>query len=206
MRNLTSEMATEFASQSVSPVMFADMFFDSGTLRLFTGYGTMEYNGETYTGGGNFIGISPIEETQESIAKGIICSLNGIPSTAIALALVERCRARPFKLYLGAITTTSYVALESDDGVVALEDGTGFVRIENELIASPYRIFSGLMDVIEIQDSGETCTLRLSVENILIMGQRNKVSRYTDIDQQNLYAGDIGLNLINSLQDKEIVW
>lgn len=190
----------------MEPVLFADLFFDSGTLRIFTGYGTMEFNGETYTGGGNLIGISSIEETQDSVAKGIMCTLTGIPSTNIALALTERSRGRPFKLYLGMISSTSYVELEPGDGVVELEDESGYVRIENELVSTPYRIFSGLMDVIEITDQGDTSALRLSVENILITGQRNKISRYTQIDQQKTFPTDLGFNLINSLQDKEIVW
>ena len=62
------------------------------------------------------------------------------------------------------------------------------------------------MDVIEFTDTGDTADLRLSVENILITGQRTKISRYTAEQQKAKYPNDKGLDFINQLQDKSIVW
>lgn len=206
MRNLTPEMAAEFSGESTDPVLMGELEFDSGTLRMWTGLGSLFWGEKEFLGGGNFIGISPIEETQDTIAKGLVVSLNGIASTNIALALAERQRGRPFRLYLGVASTRRYVSTEAGDGLVELEDGSGYVLLDNNLVDSPYRIFSGLMDVIESSDNGETATLRLSVENILIVGQRTKLYRYTDLDQKKTYPNDKGLELINQLQDKELVW
>lgn len=206
MRNISSDFADEFTQPSVAPALLAELYFEGGTLRMWTGFGDLIWNGETFTGGGNFITISAIEETQELVAKGIVCSLNGVPTSNIALALSERPRGRPFRLYLGIITSRGHIAKEDDDGVIELEDGSGFIQLENGLFDTPYRIFSGLMDVIEITDNGDDCILRLSVESILITGQRTKLSRYTDNDQKKLYSSDDGLNLVNQLQDKQLVW
>lgn len=206
MRNLSPEMAAEFSGESTNPVLMGELEFDSGTLRMWTGLGSLFWGEKEFLGGGNFIGISPIEETQETVAKGVVLSLNGIASTNIALALAERPRGRPFRLYLAVASTRRYVATEAGDGLVELEDGSGYVLLENNLVDSPYRSFSGLMDVIESSDNGETATLRLSVENILIVGQRTKIYRYTDLDQKKTYPNDKGLELINQLQDKELVW
>lgn len=161
---------------------------------------------KTFIGAGNFIGISPIDETQDLVAKGIVASLTGIPSSIISLALGERCRGRPFRLYMAVVDTTRYVATEGGDGRVELEDGSGFVILENNLIDSPYRMFAGLMDVMEFTDSGEYADIRLSVESNLIIGQRAKNMRYTNEEQKRIYPGDRGLENIPSLQDKEIVW
>lgn len=206
MRNLTTDMIAEYASGHVNPVIMAEMFFDTGTLRLWTGYGTLEWGDKQFFGGGNLIGISPIEETQDLQAKGIVCSLTGIPSNILALALGERSRGRQFRLYLASATTKRYVATEDAPGVVELEDGSGYVLLESQLIDSPYRIFSGLMDTIEITDNGETADVRMAVESILITGQRQKIRRYTDQDQKKRFPYDRGLEFINQLQDKEIVW
>ena len=206
MRNLTLEMAAEFAGPSVKPIMLAELFFDSGTLRLWTGYGQLEWGDREFTGIGTLIGISPIQETQEIQARGIVVTLNGISSTVISLALSERSRGRPFRLYLGSVDTRRYVATESSPGAVKLEDGTGYVLLENQLIDSPYRIFSGLMDTMEFSDSGDKADIRLSVENILITGQRSKVSRYTMEDQRKRFPNDRGLEFINALQDKQVIW
>lgn len=206
MRNLTSEMAAEVAGRNMRPVMLMEAFFDSGTLRLWSGYGELEYNGDTYTGSGNLIGISPIDETQNLEAKGIVVSMSGISSNLISIALTERTRGRSLKLYLGMVEVDSYVATEVDTGRVMLEDESGFVKLESGVIASPYRIYSGLMDVIEFTDDGKTADLRLSVENILMIGRRAKVLRYTNEEQRKIYPDDKGLEFVNQLQDKEIVW
>lgn len=205
MRNLTADMVTEFSSQSVSPILMAELFFDSGRIGVWTGIGTLTWGDKEFLGGGNFVGVSVIQETQELQAKGIVCSLNGISSSLVAAGF-ERVRGRPFKMYLGSASSTRYISTEDGTGRVKLEDGSGFVRLENNLIKSPYRIFSGLMNNIETVDNGQTCDMRLTVESIMIIGQRNKVRRYTDEDQQIKYPGDLGLSLIPSLQDKEVVW
>lgn len=206
MRNLTPDMVSEFSAESTEPVLMAEMDFDSGTLRMWTGLGTLSWGNRDFLGGGNFIGVSAIEETQDLQARGIVCTLNGVATTNIALALAERPRGRPFRLYLGVVSSRRFVSVESSDGYVELEDGSGYVLLENQLVDSPYRIFSGLMDVIESTDSGDSATLRLSVENILIVGQRAKVYRYTDYDQKKIYPTDKGLDMINQLQDKELIW
>lgn len=206
MRNLTPEMAAEYASSNVIPALLAEMQFDSSPLFMWSGIGNLEWLGNTYIGGGNLVGISSIEETQDLQAKGIICSLNGIPSNLIATALIEKSRGRPFRLYAASVATTQFVATEDDDGRVELEDGTGYVLLENQFVDNPYRIFSGLMDVMEFTDDGKTAQIRLSVENSLIIGQRTKVQRYTQEEQRKLYPGDKGLDLINQLQDKEVIW
>lgn len=206
MRNLTPDMATEFAGKSVEPTLMAELFFDSQTLRFWTGIGNLDYNGNTFTGLGNFVGISPIEETQDIQAKGLVFTLSGIPSSTIALSLNERVRGRPFRLYLAATNVAQYVELEDGSGDVGLEDGSGKVLLENQFINAPYRLFSGLMDYMEFTDNGQTAEIRLSVENILIIGQRTKLQRYTMEDQRKYYPNDKGLEYINQLQDKEVVW
>lgn len=206
MRNLTPQMASEVESKNLTPVILAEAIFDNDPLRMWTGYGSLFWGDKEFFGGGNFIGISPIDETQDTVAKGIVASLNGIPSTLVSLALSERCRGRPFRLYLGIVDTRRYVATEDDPGRVELEDGSGYVLLENQFVDSPYRIFSGLMDTMEFSDNGDTADIRLSVENILITGQRTKIRRYTSEDQKKYYPNDKGLDFINQLQDKEIVW
>lgn len=203
--NITQSMLDEFASGAVRPVLLADMFFDSGTVRMFTGLGTLTYNGNDYLGGGQFINISSITESQDLKANGIVCSLNGLDSNLVALALTERTRRRPFRLYLGAQSTTQYVLTEDQPGYVLTEDGYK-ILLESQLVDTPYRIFSGLMDVMEGTTDGQTGDIKLSVENILLIGQRAREGRYTDEDQKRRFPLDRGLENINQLQDKSIVW
>jgi hypothetical protein len=215
VRDITADMVAEFESGAMYPVLMADLEFDSETLYMWSGLGTISWNGNDYIGGGNLISISTMEETQELQAKGIVCTLNGIPSSLIAAALLERTRGRPFRLYLGAFDTAAgvdYLLKDDDASQLLKDDGTSFLLkaapeiIPNQLIADPYRLFTGLMDVMEFSDNGQTAAIRLSVESSMLIGQRSKVFRYTAEDQKKKYPGDKGLDNINQLQDKQVVW
>lgn len=191
MRDLSAEMIAEFEGAAIKPALIAELQFDSETLRLWTGMGFLDWNGEQYYGGGNLIALSPFDETQKLEAKGIVCSLSGIPTTSISLALNERTRGRPFRMWLACVDDTP--------------DSSGIISPKN-LIFTPYRVFTGLMDVMEWGDDGKSGTLRLSVESSMLLGQRNKISRYTAEEQKKLYPTDLGLDGIPQLQDKEVVW
>lgn len=206
MRNISAELKAELISNSVEPILLAEMFFDSGTIGAWTGIGDFTWNGKTFFGGGNFIGVTSIDETQELQAKGLTVSLNGISTSNISLALNERVRGRPFRLYVGTMNTRRYVATEDTPGRVKLEDGSGYVLLENQFIGEPYRIFAGKMDYMEFTDNGDSADIKLAIENDLIIGQRPKIGRYTNEDQRKRYPNDKGLEFINQLQDKEIVW
>lgn len=206
MRNLSNDMVAQLLSSSVEPAFLIELYFDSGTLRLWTGVGNFTWRNEVYTGGGNLLSFSEVEETQELEAKGLVAYLNGVPSSLIAMALAENSRGRPFKLYFATIDSRRYVATEDAPGRIELEDGSGFVLLENQLVDSPYRLFSGLMDVMEFTDDGITATIKLNVENALIIGRRSKNFRYTNEEQRRRFPNDRGLEFINLLQDKEVIW
>lgn len=205
MRNLPDGLKSEIQQPVMQPVYMADLEFDAQTIRIWTGYGNLMYDGNIYIGLGNLIGVSEISETQDIEAKGVIAYLTGIPSAMISLALAENCRGRPFRLYLGMLGTIGSILTEDDPGYIKTELG-GNIILENNFIVPPYRWFSGLMDFMEISLTGETHTIALHVENALITARRSKISRYTDEDQRSKYPNDKGLEFINALQDREIVW
>ena len=62
------------------------------------------------------------------------------------------------------------------------------------------------MDVMTIEDAGDTANISLSAESRLIDLERARVRRYTNNDQQNQFAGDTSLRFVADLQDKEIAW
>ena len=68
------------------------------------------------------------------------------------------------------------------------------------------QIFSGYMDQMNIVDGGETSTIELMVENRLIDLERARVARFTSGYQKSIYPGDLGLDFVEDLQDKDIVW
>jgi hypothetical protein len=67
-------------------------------------------------------------------------------------------------------------------------------------------LFSGFMDVMTIEDNGETSTIQVSAENKLIAFQRTAVRRYTAEDQKIEHPTDKGFEFVAKIQEKEIIW
>jgi hypothetical protein len=180
-RNLTTAVQNELAASELQPFFAIKLAFDSGDVKLWTGYGDITVASETYTGGGQLLSISPIEETVEIAARGVNLALNGINSSLVSVALTESYQGRSAKVYLGVISSGA-------------------------VVSDPYLVFDGRMDVMTIEDSGDTANISLSAESRLIDLERARVRRYTNNDQQNQFSGDTSLRFVADLQDKEIAW
>jgi hypothetical protein len=180
-------MVTEVSASQLSPILLAS-FSVSTPVRLWSGYGTITVGGVTYLGSGTLGTISPVEETTDLSARGINFQLSGVPSALIAVALTENYQGKACSVLFGAL------------------DASG------ALVASPITIFAGRMDVMAINDDGRTSTIGLSAENKLVDFRRPREVRYTHEEQQNLYPpgsgtpGDLGLEFVNAIQEKQIYW
>lgn len=181
-RSLTAGMITEVTAKALSPILLMKAEFDSGALRLWTGLGNLTYNAEVYVGAGGMIGVSPVTESLNTQANGVDFALRGIPNDLIALALSEN--------YQGRFVSCWFACLDASGA----------------LISSPYLLFKGRMDVLEILEAGDTSTLTMRCENLLIDLQRVKSRRYTDEDQKAMFPNDKGLEFVVQLQDREIIW
>jgi hypothetical protein len=181
-RDITSAVNTILESNSLSPFFAIDLEFDGGNFLAWTGYGDISFGGTTYIGSGDFLNVSQISETADIQANGINISLSGIPSELISSALNETYQGRPAKLYLGLLDSN------------------------NAVVADPYLMFSGRMDTMGIEDSGDTANIGITAESRLIDLERSRERRYTSEDQKIDYPNDKGLEFIADLQDKEILW
>lgn len=174
-----TNVPVEFESATLTAFMAIELEFDSGTVRLWNGYGDLVYLGNTFLGSGNLLNISSIEEGAEISAKGATMVLSGISSSILSYALTENYQYRIASIYVGTIT----------GGTVAA-----------------YKIFSGRMDVMTINEQGESCDITVTAESRLIDLERPRVRRWTSEDQKSLYAGDKGFDYINNLQQADIKW
>ena len=180
-RSLSANMVTEVSASQLSPILLASFSF-STPVRLWSGYGTITVGGVTYLGSGTLGTISPVEETTDLAARGINFQLSGVPSALVAVALTENYQGKACSVLFGAL------------------DASGV------LVASPVTIFAGRMDVMAINDDGLTSTIGLSAENKLVDFRRPREVRYTHEEQTNLHPGDLGLEFVNAIQEKQIYW
>jgi hypothetical protein len=202
-RELNQETLDSLSDDVLYPFFAVEMLFDGNeVLRLWTGVGTLVYEGESWFGTGSLLQIDAIEETAEMAVKGASITLSGVPSTTISLALSEPYQGRVCNIYFG---TFSKGALLQEDGNYILKEDGGLIMLEDRK-TDLTQIFSGFMDQMNIEETPETATIALLVENKLIDLERQRIARYTSEYQKARYPGDKGLDFIEGLQDKEIVW
>lgn len=182
-RALTPAMVAALSARRVRWVWLADVVVAEGHVRVWTGHGTITFNGDDYTGIGSFGGVSQVEETSDLKATGITLQLSGVPPELLQVALAQIRYNRSATVWLGL--------LDLDTGA---------------LIDDPIILFEGRTDNASITESGETASIQLAVENRLITLDRPRERRYTSEDQQTYYPDDLGFDFVPALQTKKIVW
>jgi hypothetical protein len=202
-RDISQSTIDSLDDDVLYPFFAVELLFDGDqTLRLWTGYGTLVYRGQEWYGTGSFLQIDSVEETTEIAARGASITLSGIPQEVLSLALSEPYQGRKANIYFGNFSK-GLILLESSDYIL-FEDGSKVSLEAGSTNLS--QIFSGYMDQMNIEETADTCTVELTLENKLIDLERARVARFTSAYQKSLYPDDLGLDFVESLQDKEIVW
>jgi len=203
-RDLSTNTIEAINEDTVHPFFAVELMFDgNNVLRMWTGQGTLVLvDGTEWAGAGTLLNISTVEETSELAVKGATITLTGIPSEIISLALSQPYQGRVCNIYFGTFTTGNILQENSD--YILLQDGT---RIEVQSTSQGFNsIFSGYMDQMNIAEGADTSTIELSVENKLIDLERARVARFTSGYQKSIYPGDLGLDFVEDLQDKNVSW
>lgn len=181
-RTLTNDTKTELTESEVEIVFFVEIDFRSGPFRAWSGLGIKSWNGETWLGAGNLLEISPMAETTEIKATGIIITMSGLNSAMVSLALTDAEQNRFVRCYMG------------------------FLNPDKTVIVDPYLFFSGLVNFVKIEQDGDVSKVILTAENDLIQLQRPRIRRYTHEDQQIEFPADLGFEHINEIQEWSGFW
>ena len=175
-RTLPTGMSSVLGDGELNAYYAVEFNFTSGPIRLWTGYGDKTIYTNTYTGSGDLLSISGLEEVADLSAKSITIGLSAISSSIVSLALQEPYQNRECTVYLGI----------------------------NDL--APLEIFSGYMNTMNITDEGETSSIQLTVDSKLVRLERASNWRYTNENHQARYDGDTFFSYVTDLQDKQVVW
>jgi hypothetical protein len=178
-RTIPAALLTALGQPNVAPFYAVEFGFDTAPVRFWTGYGDRTIEGNTYIGAGSLIGIGGLEEVADLSAKSATITLSGVPVELVSLALQEPYQNRACRILFGVTNVTDVI-----------------------------EVFGGFMDVMTIEDSGETSTISLTVESKLVQLERAKELRYTNESHRALpgNANDTFFSFVADLQDKEVVW
>ena len=180
-RGLSAGMLSQVAASNVNPILLFYGEFASGTVRMWSGLGDLSFDSQTWLGAGSLVQVSNVEETSEIKASGVVVTFNGIPADLLSLVLSDVKQGALGKIYLGFLSS-----------------GT--------VVATPWLIFEGRIDTPIINEEAETCSIAITYESRLIDLSRPRTARYTDQDQKREFPGDLGMEFVLALQDKEIPW
>lgn len=201
-RNLGKLFSNELEQSVFRPFYTVEMRFDEGTVRLWTGFGELVIGDITYSGAGNLLEISSVDETADLSARGVELTLSGISSTLISRALTSTYQGRKCLIGFGAFSEGSL--LKEDGDYILLEDGS---KINLELLLDGVdEFFAGYMDMMNITEDGESSSISMKVENKLITLERARIARYNSGYQKSIFPNDLGLDHVEALQEKEITW
>lgn len=202
-RDLSSGVVQSLEDDVIYPFYAVELQFDGDqTLRLWTGVGTLVFEGQSWVGTGTLLNVTSIEETTEIAVRGATLTLSGVPSEVISLALTEPYHGRVAKVYFG-LFQKGELLLESG-AYILFPDGARILLEDQK--TSLIEIFSGYMDQMNISEGADTSTVELKVENKLVDLERPRVARYTSAFQKARFPNDKGFDFVESLQDQKLVW
>ena len=203
-RDVTQTTLDLLDDSVIYPFFAIELLFDGGeVLRLWTGQGTLVYQGVSWYGTGNLLAVDTIEETSEIAAKGATVTLSGVTSEVLSLALSEPYQGRKAKIYFGTFQPYGGL-LQEDTAYILLQDG-GKILLEDRK-TDLTEIFAGYMDQMNIDEGEGGSTVTLTIENKLIDLEKPRTARFTSTYQRTLFPNDKGLEFVEDLQTKEIVW
>ncbi|MEQ3630818.1 MAG: hypothetical protein ABNG97_05895 [Sulfitobacter sp.] len=155
--------------------------FPSGPFAMFTGPGTLDYDGNSYFGAGNFLSIGEASSSAGDEKGGLTITLSGASDEVIAIAETEEFQRRRVTVRLG---------LFGSDG--ALIDSDVF--------------FDGLADTLDTNDDPEGPSVTLACEQRALDLGRARPFRYTPEDQKSRHPGDTFFDLVQKIQTREPTW
>ena len=182
-RGFPTNVANALATQHVSLVTFVQLAFPSGTVYLHNSIGTYTFGGKDYLGVGDLGAISPLEEGADISPYQITLSLSGLDSTIAGAALTE-------DYYMHAVTVL-----------------LGVLNADDALLADPTVVFEGFMDQMNISvgaDGGDVITL--TAESELARFDKASNIKYTAIQLQSEFSGDLALEFMPDIEGAKIRW
>src|SRR5690242_15172205 len=181
-RQMSGDFLAAITSQKIRPALFVEVHFVSEVTYVWSGLGTISWNGHDWLGVGSLGEVSVIEEGTTIEAKGITLKLSGIDPTLLSGVLTDFRVGLPALVYLGMF----------DEG--------------GSLITDPIISWAGRTDQPTIEMDGSTATISINCENRLVEMNVATDRRLTNEDQQLDHPGDRGLEFTSSIQDCQIFW
>lgn len=179
---LTYAMQQALKRDRAAIVLLAEIEHPDGTAHVWSGIGSLDYNGETWRGAGVLGTISPITHTSTVIVQEIQFTLVGTDTETMA-GLSDDVRNRSGKVWLACLD------------------------VYGNIVPDPYLIVDSSLDFqsMKISEEGQNI-LQITARTGFHAMDRALDDRWTPEDQKTVYPDDSGLDLISALQNQSLIW
>jgi hypothetical protein len=181
-----STIAAYAQSRTVYLALLASHDFESGIAYNWTGYGSLDLDGEIWIGKGDLVSFGGIPFNADDVAGAITITLSGVDAQHIAEARsMPPVRGRAQQIWLQFFDTATLQPLDS-----------------KLLIADR------VMDVMKWSGSGPSQrSVSVTSEDVWADRQTAEHAHWSHADQQMLFPGDRGLEFIAELvPGKRVEW
>lgn len=178
---MSTAMLAAIQSGYMQPALFLQVTFATTTVYMWTGKGNFSWNGQTWVGVGTILGLEVIEDGATVEARGTSITLSGLDTALLANCMTEFRLGLPVQIYFGLFSGGS-------------------------LINDPIPCWSGRMDQPAVSVDGATSTVRINCESRLLDMNVASDRRYTQQDQQMDWPGDLGMQMVASIQQVTLIW
>tara|TARA_R100001440_G_scaffold3809_2_gene8987 strand:+ start:940 stop:1557 length:618 start_codon:yes stop_codon:yes gene_type:complete len=181
-RDIPAAITNRLANDQQQIAYAVNLGFDSGAVNVWTGAGDFTgSDGITYIGAGEFLSVSNVEESAELSSTNLTITLSGLNSKIVEYATTENYQSRPVTLNMF------------------------FFHPETAEEVEKVILFKGRMDTLSVTD-GDSFSVIISCENLLIDLTRPKNLFFTPETQNFLHSGDKGLEFVPRIQEQTINW
>lgn len=212
IRNLSAAFLEALQSDLLRIRFLYEGYFKTGVARYWSGTGPVEWDGKTFTGFGDLMTISNVEETTDVKANGVTVAIAGVTDQSVALTLNEGQRGKPGQIWLALAYPndgTGYSMISDDDGESLLGNGNDIIGEAfpaSGIVPDPVTIFRGRLDGLDLPDGADTAQVQVTYVHELQALETPKTVRYTDQEQKRIYPDDKGMEYIVELQDIQVRW
>jgi len=182
-RSLSAPFLAAIALPNVQSFPMVELQFDvgdGGTDYICGCNFDVTYGGHTYLGAGGLISIDPIMETQE-MTQGVLLSISGGPAAQVSRVLTAKSQGRLMLIRVACLDASNNLVVDDN-------------------------VWLGMMDAMSISDKLDNSRVTIPAEHMLAIWDRPRPVRYTDSQQQKIFAGDLGLQYIEEMAEINLVW
>ena len=182
---ISAALSALLSSRQVRTAMLVHLDFKSGPMRVWTGFGSIETGGYTWSGLGELGKVGAIEIPANGNAPTVTFTLSGVAPGMIAKALSARDETYDRDVV---------VYLQHFDETWAPVDG-------------PIPLYFGRMDVMKARATSQTTrVVEVTAEWLFSRRTIPAFAYLSDRDQKARVPGDLGAAFVSSMQSKTVIF